>query len=90
MKIICSILILSFYGLCHAQIVNIPDVNFKNFLLSGYDSNNDNEIQFSEANSVNGLMYIAGLGISNMNGIEAFTNIDELYCHNNQILLIMP
>ncbi|KAB1158066.1 T9SS type A sorting domain-containing protein [Flavobacterium luteum] len=72
MKNIYSLLIgFCFIGSVHAQIVNIPDANFKERLLSGnnnyiiasdlsglslkIDANNDGEIQVSEAQNVKGL-----------------------------------
>ncbi|MFN7014730.1 MAG: T9SS C-terminal target domain-containing protein, partial [Bacteroidia bacterium] len=82
----------------NAQIVNIPDANFKATLLSanssniiarnlaGYyftiDSNNDGEIQIIEAQQVKQLN-IANKNISNLTGIEAFINLDDLGCSNN-------
>ncbi len=75
----------------NAQIVNIPDVNFKNALYYlNVDTNNDGEIQVSEAEAVNGMLDlyhsggdILGFGISDLTGIEAFVNITGLNCSNN-------
>lgn len=91
----------------NAQIVNIPDPIFKNFLVNHYyhsnpggsgiqinlDANNDGEIQYSEATSypgdlVNYQFYMSGLGISDLTGIEAFTNIRRIYAGNNQLTSI--
>ncbi|WP_430411394.1 DUF7619 domain-containing protein [Kordia sp.] len=70
---------------CQAQIVNIPDANFKNALIGdGYDENDDGEIQVSEATSVQ-IMYVAGEDITDLTGIEAFINLRRLSCQNNQI-----
>jgi Leucine-rich repeat (LRR) protein len=84
----------------NAQIVNIPDANFKAKLLQAdsnnmiamnlsynyfkIDANNDGEIQVSEANQVSALA-LDNSGISNMAGINAFPNIFSLICSNNQI-----
>ncbi|CAM3291992.1 T9SS type A sorting domain-containing protein [Flavobacterium longum] len=66
-----------------AQIVNIPDANFKNFLLSNeFDTNGDGEIQESEAATVNYLL-LDGLGIVSLEGIQAFTNLHQLSCQSN-------
>jgi len=79
-----------------AQIVNIPDPNFKSRLLDHtwfggvhIDTNNDDEIQVSEAEAITEL--IVGNGnfttnpIYDMTGIEAFINITSLYCSFNEI-----
>lgn len=52
-KILLFITLISF-TITQSQIVNIPDVNFKNALLNhnpNIDANNDNEIQVNEANN---------------------------------------
>jgi hypothetical protein len=104
--------ILAFSTICNAQIVNIPDANFKAALLSaspsnqiaatnmpstigvlgsititGYnkiDTNNDGEIQVSEAQNILSLE-INNKNISNLTGIEAFVNLVNLECDNNLI-----
>lgn len=69
------------------QNVNIPDANFKAFLVSNtsINTNGDNEIQVSEANTFNGSFNAVGLGISNLTGIEAFTNLAAFSASNNMI-----
>lgn len=84
-----------------AQIVPIPDANFKAKLLQAdvtnaiaqstlsfapakIDTNNNGEIEVSEA------LLITGLNVSNSNigaltGITAFTNLRKLYCSNNSL-----
>jgi len=65
---------------CHGQIVNIPDANFKNFLINHQpviDTNSDNQIQISEALNVTTLD-IQNNTITNLTGIEAFTNLQSL------------
>ncbi|MGB3342583.1 MAG: hypothetical protein WBA61_01595, partial [Aequorivita sp.] len=70
----------------HAQIVNIPDVNFKNALIEeGVDTNGDGEIQISEAAAVINLN-VNGKGISSLEGIESFVNIEELNCRSNNLV----
>lgn len=84
-----------------AQIVNIPDVNFKNKLLSAstsngvaksadgdfmvIDINGDLEIQQSEALLVYYLSVSTSTNIADLTGIEYFTNVKELWCYGNQI-----
>jgi Leucine-rich repeat (LRR) protein len=69
------------------QNVNIPDANFKAFLVnnSNINTNGDTEISVTEAAAFNGAIYCQGMGISNLTGIEAFTALTKLYCYNNQL-----
>jgi Leucine-rich repeat (LRR) protein len=68
-----------------AQTVRIPDPNFKQRVIAlGYDTNGDNQIQVSEAQQVKKL-YVNGLGIVNMEGINSFINLVELGCYNNNL-----
>lgn len=70
-----------------AQNVNIPDANFKNHLLSisTINTNSDGEIQVSEAAAYTGFINASGKSISDLTGIEAFTNITGLDCSFNQL-----
>lgn len=81
----------------NAQIVNIPDPVFKNLLVNtnctdldggdiysidtDVDSNNDGEIQLSEALAVK-VLEIGGVDTFDMSGIEAFSNIDFVYFYS--------
>ncbi|MBK8444049.1 MAG: leucine-rich repeat domain-containing protein [Sphingobacteriales bacterium] len=70
-----------------AQIVNIPDLNFKNALLNHnpvIDTNNDDEIQVAEAEAVDSL-FLVYESISDLTGIENFINLQTLNCGNNQL-----
>ena len=84
-----------------AQIVNIPDTNFKNKLLSATTSNNiakdsdgnsividtngDLEIQESEALLI-WQLNLGAAGMSDATGLEAFTNLRVLICSVNPLL----
>lgn len=71
-----------------AQIVTIPDANFKNTLLNHnpvIDTNGDGEIQVSEAEDMDDTLFIAGKGIADLTGIEAFVNLYKIDCSQNQI-----
>lgn len=69
----------------NAQIVNIPDVNFKNALIEiGIDTNNDGEIQEGEAEVVVNLN-INFKEISSLEGIQSFINLEVLQCYGNQL-----
>lgn len=77
-----------------AQIVNIPDANFKAKLLAVnaakdinlnfivIDKNGDNEIQITEALNVYEL-YLYNSNISDLSGITSFTNLQTLQCSSN-------
>lgn len=79
--LICVLMATCIYG----QTVVIPDANFKTYLVSNtnINTNGDNEIQVSEAEAYVGAIIPMGLGISTLQGIEAFKNISSLYCNNN-------
>ena len=80
-----------------AQIVNIPDANFKNALVNTIcvdndgtpgpdidaDLNNDGEIQLSEAEAVINGLYVNGRNIESLVGIESFSNLISLNCESN-------
>ena len=84
----------------NAQIITIPDANFKAKLLLAdssntiatdftdssfkIDANNNGEIEISEANNVKGLL-IQFASISDLTGINSFNNLVSLNCENNQI-----
>lgn len=94
------LLILLTYG-ASAQIITIPDPNFKAKLLQAdntnyigqttnyytstkIDTNNNGEIEVSEALSIRGLD-ISNSNISSLAGIESFTNLRRLFCNNNSL-----
>ncbi len=68
-----------------AQTVNIPDANFKAYLVgnSAINTNGDNEIQVSEANAFTGTIDITNNQISFLDGIEYFKEITGLNCGLN-------
>lgn len=70
-----------------SQIVNIPDANFKAYLVgnSAINTNADAEIQVSEAIAFTGTINCNSQAISNLTGIEAFINITKLFCSTNQL-----
>ena len=71
----------------NAQIVNIPDINFKTALInnSSVNTNGDDEIQVSEAESFNQPLAIYDRNISDLTGLESFINITYLDCSDNPI-----
>ena len=72
----------------NAQNVTIPDANFKAALVANasINTNMDSEIQITEANSYSGSINVAGVGIANLTGIEAFVALDSLDCSGNMLL----
>lgn len=71
----------------YAQNVTIPDQNFKNALVTNtaINTNNDTEIQLSEAQAFTGKLDVEALSINNLTGIEAFTALTELNCGDNNL-----
>ena len=75
----------------NAQIVNIPDANFKVALITNspvIDTNGDGEIQVSEASVFTGWLNISSNNISDITGIEAFTTVSGINCSINNISTI--
>jgi len=68
-------------------IVNIPDANFKAYLLENWEINTnfDDEIQCEEAEGFFGWMECAELDIADMTGIEAFTGVYSINCSGNKL-----
>jgi len=91
--ILISLLCFCYWGLVGAQIVNLPDANFKDKLLNHnpvIDTNGDNEIQVSEAENFTGIMDVSGSssnpgGIIDLTGLEAFTDIIGFTANFNDI-----
>lgn len=85
-KIVLSILTISCLGSI-AQNVTIPDANFKAALVANQiiNDNGDSEIQVSEANNYMGALNVSQLNITDLTGIEEFTNIFNLNCSQNSI-----
>lgn len=84
-KLLLAIPFLSF--IAKAQIVTVPDPNFRAAMIYKYDFNNDNQIQNTEVDTVTKLS-ITGLSISDLTGIGAFTGLTQLWCGSNQLTTI--
>lgn len=93
------LLMLLFTGMVNAQIVTIPDANFKAKLLSSstfnniaygngsyikIDQNNDGEIQEAEAIVIDSLN-VPFSSIIDFSGISSFPNLKKIDCSDNQI-----
>jgi hypothetical protein len=80
----------------YGQPINIPDANFKTYLLNyvyqlpltgnwqWLDDNHNSEIEPSEAQTLTALS-LENLGISDLTGIEYFVNLQSLYFSNNSV-----
>ncbi|CAH0335934.1 hypothetical protein FVB9288_01599 [Flavobacterium sp. CECT 9288] len=84
----------------HAQIINIPDANFKTKLLQAnttntiaknlsgnffkIDSNNNGNIEDAEAKQVS-VLYLQASSITSLEGIQYFININQLNCSTNRL-----
>ena len=70
-----------------AQNVNIPDANFKSYLLAdaAINTNSDSEISVAEAQAFTGTISATGLGITDLTGIEAFVDITILEVYSNSL-----
>lgn len=82
-----SVLICTFSMQTIAQIINIPDVNFKNYLIANaqINLNQDNEIDSLEAATFGGTIDVPALGIQSLEGVQYFTALKKLICHSNLI-----
>lgn len=71
----------------NAQIVHIPDTNFKSYLLGNQaiNTDGDDEISVAEASAFTGKIECDSLNIIDLTGIEAFTEIKVLSCGFNQL-----
>jgi protein phosphatase 1 regulatory subunit 7 len=85
MRLLGLLIIFFSQGLLFSQVVRIPDPNFKARVIAlGYDTNEDNQIQVSEAQKVTRL-YVNDLDIVNLEGINSFINLEEFACNNNKL-----
>ena len=84
-KLLLILLCLPMIGF--GQNVNIPDANFKAYLVGNFliNTNGDAEIQVSEANLFGGEIDVESFNISDLTGIEEFTALTSLDCEENQL-----
>lgn len=84
-KTLLSLLAIATLSFANAQNVNIPDANFKAYLVgnASINTNADTEIQVAEASSFAGMIICENLSITDLTGIEAFTSLTILRCGGN-------
>ncbi|MCP4443334.1 MAG: T9SS type A sorting domain-containing protein [Aureispira sp.] len=87
LNILVTLFFLWAYHSLDAQIVTIPDANFKAALVANtsINTNGDTEIQVSEAAAFSGIIDVNSKSISDLTGIEAFTTLTQLNCRSNQL-----
>lgn len=66
------------------NIVNIPDTNFKAYLVKNFDTDNDGEISEDEALDVQEIR-CSRMDIASLSGITYFTNLKILLCNENKL-----
>ena len=70
-----------FQELVVINATHFPDENFRNFVSENYDIDHDGKLSRAEAEAVE-VMWVNNMNINNLTGIEYFTELLELYCHN--------
>lgn len=68
-------------------IVEIPDENFKIYLIENFEINinGDGEIQCEEAETYSGTIDCPNLNIADMTGLASFINISSVFCNDNDL-----
>ena len=64
--------------------VTISDANFKSYILTNFDTDKDGGIDESEAQAIKKIE-CKDLGISSLDGIRCFTNLETLDCSGNKL-----
>lgn len=79
-----SIVFIFLIGFSQGEIVNIPDTNFKAYLVGNatINTNNDTEISIAEAEATD-IMNCYNKSISDLTGINYFVNLTRLDCESN-------
>ncbi|GEP50343.1 hypothetical protein FNO01nite_10150 [Flavobacterium noncentrifugens] len=88
-KLLLSLLLIGI-GAAAQPVVNIPDANFKNALLTYnpvIDSNSDGQIQVSEAEAITNLR-LEFLDIVSFEGLQAFSNLESFDNWGNPVAFI--
>ena len=71
--------------------LNIPDSNFKKYLLENCDMNGDGRLTLSDVEAWNNkikplmLIQVASRNIKSLKGIEYYVALETLVCHSNQL-----
>lgn len=60
---------------------NFPDANFRSYISNNIDTDNNGELSQAEIDAVT-VLQVPKMGITDLTGIEFFSNLEELYCNN--------
>ena len=74
-------------GTTDGQMINIitfSDSNFKDYIVSNYDTDNDGEISYAEAEAATSII-VDNMGITSLDELKYFSNLTHLECQQNQI-----
>ncbi len=63
---------------------NFPDEVFRNYVTDNFDDNNNGILEEAEINAIIGVD-VDEMGISDLKGIEYFSNLRNLSCKNNNL-----
>ena len=63
---------------------HFPDDTFRSFVLSMYDKNSTQNLEEFESSRVK-IMNVSARNIKDLTGIEYFTQLEKLYCYDNQL-----
>ena len=82
-KLLITVIITTTFGF--SQTTYVPDDNFEQALIDlGYDDTLDDYVLTANISGVTTL-YVGSKEIADLMGIEAFTALEELDCHQNQL-----
>lgn len=73
------------YSFITDGVVNVPDANFKTYLLENFDLNKDNEISIKEASNIEEVRCENG-DIFYLDGLEYFSNLKYIDCSYNHVM----
>jgi len=63
---------------------NFPDDIFREYVADNFDKNNNKKLSKAEIEEVDRI-YVSGMGVTNLKGIEHFTALQVLYCGHNPL-----
>ncbi len=63
---------------------NFPDDNFRSYVSTNFDKDGDGQLSSDEIN-IQPTIYVPGMSIKSLKGIEFFTSLSSLVCYNNQL-----
>ncbi|MBP3565927.1 MAG: fimbrillin family protein [Alistipes sp.] len=70
------------------NIITFSDSNFKDYIVSNYDTDNDGEISYAEAEAVDVIAVVGDMEISTLCDLKYFPNLTKLNCDYNQLTVL--